>query len=85
MLLTIRLTQTLDKLTPDRGNGTFEAQDGQSITWISYDMVRSVDDRWVFHGIILFDNTQCESLSLLNNSIVLMGVLLATIKITSGF
>ena len=30
---------------------------------------RPVDDRWVFHGIILFNNTQSESLSLLNNSI----------------
>ncbi|MCC2649136.1 MAG: Zinc D-Ala-D-Ala carboxypeptidase precursor, partial [Nitrososphaeraceae archaeon] len=27
------------------------------------------DGRWVFHGIILFNNTQSESLSLLNNSI----------------
>jgi len=43
---------------------------GQSIAWIGSGIGRLVDDgRWVFHGIILFNNTQSESLSLLNNSI----------------
>ena len=65
-------TYLSDELIQGRGNGTFETPDGQSITWISSDIVRSVDDRWVFHGIILFNNTQSESLSLLNNSIGLI-------------
>ena len=62
-------TYLSDKLLQGRGNGTFETPDGQNITWISSDMGRMVDGRWVFYGIMLFNNTQSESLSLLNNSI----------------
>jgi hypothetical protein len=58
-----------DKLLQERGNGTFETPDGQSISWISSDIERPVDGSRVFYGIILFNNTQSESLSLLNNSI----------------
>jgi hypothetical protein len=45
-----------DRLLQGRGNGTFETPDGQSITWISSDIGRLVDGRWVFDGIILFNN-----------------------------
>jgi hypothetical protein len=62
-------THLSDELIQSRGNGTFETPDGQSIAWISSSMGRPVDGRWVFYGIILFNNTQSESLSLLNNSI----------------
>ena len=63
-------THLSDELIQSRGNGTFETpEDGQSIAWISSAIGRLVDGRWVFHGIILFNNTQSESLSLLNNSI----------------
>ena len=62
-------THLSDELIQSIGNGTFEIPDGQSIAWISSAIGRPVEDRWVFHGIILFNNTQCESLSLLNNSI----------------
>ena len=62
-------TYLSDELVQSRGNGTFETPDGQSIAWISSSIGRPVDGRWVFHGIILFNNTQSESLSLLNNSI----------------
>ena len=62
-------THLSDKLIQSTGNGTFESPDGQSIAWISSAIGRPVDGRWVFHGIILFNNTQSESLSLLNNSI----------------
>ena len=62
-------THLSDKLIQSTGNGTFETPDGQSIAWISSAIGRPVDGRWVFHGIILFNNTQSESLSLLNNSI----------------
>ncbi|MGI0002455.1 MAG: hypothetical protein ACRD42_05190 [Nitrososphaeraceae archaeon] len=62
-------TYLSDELLQGRGNGTFETPDGQSIAWISSDIGRLVDGRWVFDGIILFNNTQSESLSLLNNSI----------------
>ena len=64
-------THLSDELIQSIGNGTFEIPDGQSIAWISSAIGRPVDDRWVFHGIILFNNTQSESLSLLNNSICL--------------
>ena len=62
-------THLSDELIQSRGNGTFETPDGQSIAWISSGIGRPVDGRWVFHGIILFNNTQSESLSILNNSI----------------
>jgi len=62
-------THLSDELIQSTGNGTFQIPDGQSIAWISSNIGRPVDGRWVFHGIILFNNTQSESLSLLNNSI----------------
>jgi hypothetical protein len=62
-------TYLSDKLVQSTGNGTFETPDGQSIAWISSAIGKPVDDRWVFYGIRLFNNTQSESLSLLNNSI----------------
>jgi hypothetical protein len=63
----------LDKTTShSTGNGTFETQDGESIAWISSAIGRPVDGRWVFHEIILFNNTQSKSLALLNNSIGLV-------------
>ena len=65
-------TYLSDELRQSRGNGTIETPDGQSIDWIYSALGRPVDGRWVFHGIILFNNTQSESLSLLNNSIGLV-------------
>ena len=64
-------THLSDELIQSRGNGTFETPDGQSISWISSSIGRPVGGHWMFHGIILFNNTQSESLSLLNNSIAL--------------
>ena len=65
-------THLSDEIIQSTGNGTFETPDGQSIAWITSSIGRPVDGRWVFHGIILFNNTQSESLSLLNNSIGLV-------------
>ena len=62
-------THLSDELIQSTGNGTFETPDGQSIAWITSSIGRPVDGRWVFHEIILFNNTQSESLALLNNSI----------------
>ena len=62
-------TYLSDGLLQGRGNGTFETSDGQKITWISSDIGRSVDSRWVFYRIMLFNNTQSGSLSVLNNGI----------------
>jgi hypothetical protein len=62
-------TYLSDKLVQSTGNGTFETPGGQSIAWIYSGIGKPVDDRWVFYGIRLFNNTQSESLSLLNNSI----------------
>ena len=58
-----------DKLVQSTGNGTFQTPDGQNIAWIYSGIGKPVDDRWVFYGIRLFNSTQNESLSLLNNSI----------------
>jgi len=66
-------THLSDELIQSTGNGTFEIQDGDSIAWITSALGRPADDgSWVFHGIILFNNTQNESLALLNNSIGLV-------------
>jgi hypothetical protein len=73
-------THLSDELIQSTGNGTFETPDGESIAWISSAIGRPVDDRWVFYGIRLFNNTQSKSLSLLNNSIGL-----AKSQIISGF
>ena len=62
-------TYLSDELLQGRGNGTIETPDGQYITWISSEAGRMVDGRWVFYGVMLFNNTQSESLSLLNNRI----------------
>jgi hypothetical protein len=66
---TFMSTHLSDELIQSTGNGTFETQDGESVAWISSAIGRPVDNRWVFYGIRLFNNTQSESLSLLNNSI----------------
>jgi hypothetical protein len=62
-------TYLSNELLQGRGNGTFETTDGQTINWISSDLGRFIDNHWVFYGIMLFNNTQSEPLSLLNNSI----------------
>jgi len=62
-------TYLSDDLLLGRGNGTIETTDGQNISWISSDIGRLIDNKWTFHGIIFFNNTHSESLSLLNNSI----------------
>ena len=62
-------THLSDKLTRGRGNGTFETPDGQSIAWTSSGIGRSVDGRWIYYDLLLFNNTQSKSLSILNNSI----------------
>jgi hypothetical protein len=66
---TYKDTYLSDKLVQSTGNGTLKTSDGQSIAWISSDMGRPIDGRWVYHGIILFNNTQSKSLSFLNNSV----------------
>ena len=66
-------THLSNELIQSTGNGTFETQDGESIPWISSSIGRPDDDgSWVFHEIILFNNTQSKSLALLNNSIGLV-------------
>ncbi|HEX5187736.1 MAG TPA: hypothetical protein VFV86_12685 [Nitrososphaeraceae archaeon] len=62
-------TYLSDDLLLGRGNGTIETTDGQNISWISSDIGRLIDNKWTFDGIIFFNNTHSESLSLLNNSI----------------
>jgi hypothetical protein len=62
-------TYLSDELLVGRGKGTIETTDGQSIDWISSDLGRPSGNQWVFHGVMLFNNTQGESLSFLNNRI----------------
>lgn len=60
-----------DDILLGKGNGTIETMDGQNITWISSDIGRQIDDKWLFNGITLFNNTESDSLSILNNSVAL--------------
>lgn len=60
-----------DDILLGKGNGTIETMDGQNITWISSDIGTQIDDKWAFNGITLFNNTESDSLSILNNSIAL--------------
>jgi hypothetical protein len=60
-----------DDILLGKGNGTIETMDGQNITWISSDIGRQIDNKWLFNGITLFNNTESDSLSILNNSIAL--------------
>jgi hypothetical protein len=62
-------TYLSDELLIGRSNGTIETPDGQKITWTSSDLGRMMDGQWIFYGIMLFNSTDSESLSLLNNSI----------------
>jgi hypothetical protein len=64
-------TYLSNDLLVGRGNGTIATADGQNnITWISSDLGKLIDNQqWIFYGLILFNNTHSDSLSLLNNSI----------------
>jgi hypothetical protein len=62
-------TYLSNDLLVGRGNGTIATIDGQYISWISSGLGKSLDNQWVFYGVMLFNNTHSESLSLLNNSI----------------
>ena len=62
-------TYLSDDLLVGRGNGTIATIDGQNISWISSGLGKLIDNQWIFYGVMLFNNTHSESLSLLNNSI----------------
>jgi len=62
-------TYLSDDLPVGRGNGTIATLDGQNISWISSGLGKLIDNQWIFYGVMLFNNTHSESLSLLNNSI----------------
>ena len=62
-------TYLSDDLLAGRGNGTIATLDGQNISWISSGLGKLIDNQWIFYGVMLFNNTHSESLSLLNNSI----------------
>jgi hypothetical protein len=62
-------TYLSEDLLLGKGNGTIATIDGQNIEWISSDIGKLIDDQWIFYGVMLFNNTHSESLSLLNNSI----------------
>lgn len=66
-------THLSDELTQGTGHGTITTQDGESIDWIVSGIGKSYDNGgWVYYDIILFNNTQSESLAFLNNSIGLI-------------
>lgn len=60
-----------DELLTGRGSGTISVSDGDEISWTSSDLGRKVGDKWLFYGVILFNSTESDSLSFLNNGIAL--------------
>ena len=62
-------TYLSEDLLVGKGNGTIATLDGQNIEWISSDIGKMINNQWVFYGVMLFNNTHSESLSLLNNSV----------------
>jgi hypothetical protein len=62
-------TYLSDDLFVGRGNGMIVSPDGQNISWIHSGLGKLIDNQWIFYGVMLFNNTHSESLSLLNNSI----------------
>src|SRR3982750_2724003 len=62
-------THMPDKSIQAKGNGTIETRDGQTIDWISSDIGMINSKGFTFQGIILFNNTNSEKLSILNNTV----------------
>jgi hypothetical protein len=62
-------THLPDKSIQARGNGTIETRDGQTIGWISSDIGMISSKGFTFQGIVLFNNTNSEKLSILNNTV----------------
>jgi hypothetical protein len=62
-------THLPDKSIQAKGNGTIETRDGQTIDWISSDIGTINSKGFTFQGIILFNSTNSEKLSILNNTV----------------
>jgi len=62
-------THLPDKSIQAKGNGTIETMDGQTIDWISSDIGTINSKGFTFQGIILFNSTNSEKLSILNNTV----------------
>ena len=62
-------THLPDKSIQAKGNGTIETRDGQTIDWISSDIGLISSKGFTFQGIILFNSTNSEKLSILNNTV----------------
>lgn len=62
-------THLPDKSIQAKGNGTIETRDGQTIYWISSDIGLISSKGFTFQGIILFNSTNSEKLSILNNTV----------------
>jgi hypothetical protein len=66
--MTFTNTYLLEGLIQGKGKGTIVTSDGHIISWISSDIGLINNTGPLFHGIILFDSTDSEKLSFLNNS-----------------
>lgn len=67
--ITFTNTYLSPKLIQAKGKGIIETKDGQAIDWISSDIGTINSTGELFYGFILFNNTQSEKLSHLNNSL----------------
>jgi hypothetical protein len=62
-------THLPDQSIQAKGNGTIETRDGQTIYWISSDIGTINSKGFTFQGIILFNSTNSEKFSILNNTV----------------
>ena len=58
-----------DKSIQAKGNGTIETEDDQTVDWISSDIGMISSKGFTFQGIILFNSTNSEKFSILNNTV----------------
>ncbi len=58
-----------DESIQAKGNGTIETEDGQTIDWISSDIGIIKSNGFTFQGVMLFNKTNSEKLSFLNNTV----------------
>lgn len=67
--MTFTNTYLPDKSVQAKGNGTIVTEDGQTIDWMSSDIGIFSSKGFIFQGIVLFNTTNSEKLSILNNTI----------------
>lgn len=64
-------THISDKLQLGTGTGVIETPNGENITWVASGLGMVEKDQWTFYTIYLFNNTDSQSLAVLNNTLAI--------------